>query len=591
MKNISHVKQIRKMIAPSVWADGAFCLLCCSVALLTIGEPLLLSKLLNCVTNQQIPRCGVLPGAVILLFLFRIGLDYVKSCWQLQYRNQCIHTLSSHMFQHILSAKLDCLEAVTPSYLVSRMTDELMNIDGVLDFTMIDNLISLVICSVIFVLMLIHSWGIALITLAMILVDGVIAFRLPLTKIYKEYNETQAELKSETVNTLQGVIPIKMGGCYKKEEDAFGRGMGALLRVMFRKHRMTRLQRMSGSVCRQFGYLLLIVVCAFLIGYQKLDLGQFTLLLCLYNLLWSHIVTVENMVPLYRYGKVTCERIGELLEMETEELGGETEAGSLRPHPQEGKADCVELSDVDFCYHADRQILNKVSLTAREGEITAIAGHSGCGKSTILQLLMGFIPIGSGEIRKGGKPVNIQELIQFRSKVGYVGQNGFLFNRSVRENLLYYVEDSEDNVRKAKRYLALFQLTAWIDSLPSGLEYVLTENAGTISGGEKQRLCIIRELMKDPEVLILDECTAHLDAATEYCVFQTLKKLMSDIIIIQVAHRSTSLSESDVVYVMEKGRIIASGSHQELEQGSAYYRELLKSLRPDLGSGETIGEI
>lgn len=144
---------------------------------------------------------------------------------------------------------------------------------------------------------------------------------------------------------------------------------------------------------------------------------------------------------------------------------------------------------------------------------------------------------------------------------------------------MYYTENTVANEKRIMEYLKLFSLDKMVNSLPDGLDHILGDNSGTISGGERQRLCIIRELMKEPDILILDECTSNLDSESERKIFEVVKELAAKPVIIQVAHRPSALAYSDVVYVMDNGKVVASGKHFDLLQNSLFYQKLLASMR------------
>ena len=572
MKN-HHIRGVLRLIPMHMGRDLCFAFLCLLIAALTVLEPVVLSELIDSATSRLGPIPCNLVMASIVVFLVRIGLSYYKQSSLIRYRNRCVLSLSNQMVAHLLRVKNSCFETWTPSYITSRVIDEPASIDGILPRNLLDGIISAIICAVIFVLMMTQSWLIGLLTVLFAGMDYFVAFRLPLTKVYKKYNETQANLKSQTNNLFQGVTQVKLSGNYEREETAYGAAMEGFLDTFFRKNFLSQIQRLTSNVCKQFGYLLVIVISAVLIAAGQVTLAQFTMLLSLYNLFWGHTTTAENVIPLYKYGQVTCDRIAEVLTLETE--SGEI-SGLARV-----KIRSVEFEDVVFAYKQKQPILNHFTFSAGAGQITSLAGYSGCGKSTALNLLLGFIEPDRGRILLNGQGVTAGNLVELRTKIAYVGQDNFLFNRSIRDNLLYDTDCTAQNEEKLMAYLKLFSLDKLIRSLPGGLDHVFGDNSSTISGGERQRLCLIRELMKEPDVLILDECTAHLDAESERKVLDVIKKLAAHMVVIQVAHKPSALAYSDVVYVVDRGRAVASGRHGDLLQNAPFYQKLLASMKDD----------
>ena len=569
MKNTS-VKRVRQLLPHRRFRDILFGFLCVATAALTIYEPIVLSDLIDQAADRTAGFQYALVLLAITVYLARSGLTYYKKAFLLQYRNGCILHLSDRMVAHLMKGRMRNFEAWSPSYLVPRVIDEPSNIDGILPCCLLDGVISILICQVIFVLMFLQSWQAAFLTLLFVGADYYIAFRLPLTKVFKACSEILAKLKSRTSNLFQGIRQIKLGDRFATEAEMHHTQTANYLHALYQKNFLSQVQRLSGNTCRQFGYLLIIVVSAVMIASGHLGLGQFTMLLSLYNLLWSHTANAENLIPMYKYGQVTCDRIVEILDSETE------------PDPQEIPADLpitdISFQEVSFAYRSDHPVLRCVTFQAQRGKITALAGYSGCGKSTVLDLILGFLEPQAGNICIHDRALSWGELVGLRTRVGYVGQNGFLFNRSLCENLLYYVEDNGANRELLDRYLRRFGLNQMVEALPDGLDHILTDQSATISGGEKQRLCIIRELMKKPDILILDECTSHLDAASESEIFAVIRELAADMVIIQVAHRPSALVQSDTICVLEAGRVTACGTHHQLLHESAFYQELLDAM-------------
>ena len=571
MDYFQNIKKVKKTLKPRYGLTLLFVFLCLILTILTISEPILLSRLLDYVTSQTIKNNDVviLCINIIMIFILRIGLGYLKNILLLKHRNYSIQHISESMFSHLLNRKIQSHDKQTSSYFVSRILDELANIDGILDYYLIDGFVSIILCLIIFGLMFMQSWHIALLTLLFVLFDYFVAFKLPLTKIFSDYNEAFASIKSYISNTLQGIKLIKLGNKFIYEVNTYSNELQGFLKKSFHKGNFTQLQRSLAIIFRQFGYLILIIISALLLGNGKLGLGQFTMLISLYNLLWSQLSTAENLIPLYKYGKVTCDRIMEILSYDLEKV-------SINNHDFiKDNINNIKLDDLYFSYHSGNPILSGINIDARKGKITAIAGYSGCGKSTTLDLLLGFLQPNSGSIYFNETKTNIDTLINYRIRIGYVGQNSFLFQRSLRDNLLYYSSNTLENKLKLNEYLNLFNLNKMVDELPGGLDFILDENANTVSGGEKQRLCIIRELMKNPAILILDEFTAHLDAITEDLLFRVLNKIVENTIIIQIAHKETALKNSDIIYLMDKGKIVEEGNHEELLKKSVYYRKLI----------------
>lgn len=565
---MSDVKRVRKIVRISFGEGALFLLLCAAVAALTFIEPEFLSLAITAATDGTLADKYYYLIIVLAAFILRLALSYVKNIMLQINRAKSLNKLSAAMFEKILRGRVGDVQAKTPTYLIARIIDEPTNIDGILDFYLIDGITGIIICLGIVGYIAVQSYIIALVAVAFVIADYVVSMRLPLRKVYKGYNEALAEWKSAASNAIQGEKIIKLGGTYSSEMKNFNKDAKQSLGALLKKNVLTYVQRTVGSFCKQFAYVALVILSAVFIANGSLTVGGFTLLISLNTLLWSNISSAENLIPLYKYGKVTCERVSEILNGDTE---GE---GERLPE----KINEVSFKGVHFSY-GENKILNGLTFSAEAGKITALVGKSGCGKSTAVNVLLGFIKADGGNIELNGRAVTYGYLIGARAKIGYVGQDSFLFNRPVIDNLLYYTEKTEENIALAKKYITLLGLDDMISNIPGGIDGVINDNSSNISGGEKQRLCIIREVIKNPDVLILDEFTSSLDAASEKLAFEFLREYAKNAVMIQIAHKVSAIERSDYIFLVEDGAVIDSGTHKELLSSSAKYNALLSSLK------------
>jgi ABC-type multidrug transport system fused ATPase/permease subunit len=234
----------------------------------------------------------------------------------------------------------------------------------------------------------------------------------------------------------------------------------------------------------------------------------------------------------------------------------------------------IEFQHVSFGYSNEREILQDVSFSVQPGEFIGIVGVTGGGKSTIIDLLLRFGHPSSGQILLDGHPLSTYRLEDYRKQVGLVPQDIFLWNRTIRENLLYVnpTATEEEMIKAAKQA----QMMPLIENLPEGWETLIGDRGVRLSGGEKQRLAIARTLLRKPSILLLDEPTSALDARTEFLLQACLEEVYKDKTIIVVAHRLATVRNADRIFVVNQGRIEEAGSHEELMTKQGYYYELAK---------------
>ncbi|MCI5920282.1 MAG: ABC transporter ATP-binding protein/permease, partial [Roseburia sp.] len=471
----------------------------------------------------------------------RTVLSFWKKKKVFENRNESMIAVSESLAGHLLKCKEQVFSIYTPTYLVARIVDEIFQLEGILVYKLMDGIISAAICLFYFIWLFHCNVFVGTMTVVLLVADYVFALKLPLIKVYREHNEELARLKDETANLLDGVIQVKVSDSYEKERKRFRESWKRYTGKLMKRDMMRQLQLMSGDTCKQFGNVLMILVCAGLLSCQKIDLANFVLMLNLYQYIWGMSSVVESLIPQYKQGITACERIAEILDLEEETIWNETSEEWERL-----EIESIGLEHVSFSYQ-DKKILQDCTLLAKKGELTSLVGQSGCGKSTILSLLLGLEEPDSGAITLNGKKVTPEMLRQIRKKIGYVNQETFLFHRTIRENLTYHVEQKIKD-ETLWELLQEFDLKERICSMKDGLDTVLTGEKEILSGGEKERIGIIRELLRTPQILLLDECTAHVDAENEARIYQKLNQLKPKMILIQAAHKETALSQSDRVY-------------------------------------------
>ena len=237
----------------------------------------------------------------------------------------------------------------------------------------------------------------------------------------------------------------------------------------------------------------------------------------------------------------------------------------------------IDLKDVEFAYNKDAKVLNGVSFIAKQGEVTALVGASGCGKTTILKLISRLYDYDKGEILIDGKDIKEISTESLFDKVSIVFQDVVLFNQSVMENIRLGKQNASDE--EVKRAAKLANCTDFIEKMDKGFDTVIGENGAELSGGERQRLSIARAFLKDAPILILDEIAASLDVDNEKKIQESLNNLVKDKTVVIISHRMKSIENADKIVVLENGRIESEGKHEELLQKSKVYKNLIEKTK------------
>jgi len=263
---------------------------------------------------------------------------------------------------------------------------------------------------------------------------------------------------------------------------------------------------------------------------------------------------------------VRTQQFIEELNAEREQVGGDESV----PSPM----DTIEYDDVTFAYDGSDTVLDNFSVTIDEGEFVAFVGTSGSGKSTLVSLLLGMYPVDDGEIRVGGVPVGRLDIDAWRSKVAVVRQNPYIFDDTLRFNLAFDRDVSQAELEEVCR---IAKIDEFLDEMPEGLDNVLGDDGVQISGGQKQRVALARALLKDADVLVLDEATSNLDSTLEREVQREIEAMERDYTVIAIAHRLSTVENADCIYTVENGRLLESGRHRELLQQDGQYATLYRA--------------
>ena len=237
----------------------------------------------------------------------------------------------------------------------------------------------------------------------------------------------------------------------------------------------------------------------------------------------------------------------------------------------------IDLKDVEFAYKKDVKVLNGVSFKAKQGEVTALVGASGCGKTTILKLISRLYDYDKGQILIDGKDIKEISTESLFDKVSIVFQDVVLFNQSVMENIRIGKQDASDE--EVKRAAKLANCTDFIEKMDKGFDTVIGENGAELSGGERQRLSIARAFLKDAPILILDEIAASLDVDNEKKIQESLNNLVKDKTVVIISHRMKSIENADKIVVLENGKVESEGKHEELLQKSKVYKNLIEKTK------------
>lgn len=296
---------------------------------------------------------------------------------------------------------------------------------------------------------------------------------------------------------------------------------------------------------------------------------QLLLIILIFSRLWPRFITIQSNFEQIAATLPACQAVTKLIE----DCSKEQEFKSVDELPLIVKPQ-IECKDVYFRYKKGSYTLKDINLTILPNQMTAIVGPSGAGKSTLIDLLMGLNSPERGEVLVNGQPLKDELLLSLRQSISYVPQDAFLFNTSVRENLL--TVNAQASERELWSALEFAMADQFVENLPQGLDTVIGDRGMKISGGERQRLVLARAILKKPALLILDEATSALDTNNENKIKESIDRLKGKVTIVVVAHRLSTIQSADQVLVLEEGKVIQKGSfnHLAYEKEGAFHKLL-----------------
>lgn len=512
---------------------------------------------------------------VIALYIFKALLGAFRTHLMLYLSQKLDIPLILGYYQHVLGLPMNFFGTRRTGEIVSRFSDASKIREAISQATlsiMIDTLMALVGGIVLFKQNK-TLFGVSLVIVALYAII-VFAFNKPVKEANRNMMEDNAQLTSYLVETLNGIETVK---AFHAEEKAQGKTDSLFvkyLKSVFKGGTVINVQQTLTGLISTIG-----TTAILWIGVSDILSGNMTLgSLITFNALLAYfldpIKNLINLQPTMQTAIVAAERLSEILDLELEKTANESR--KLSPPSLNYP---IKIENLDFRYGTRRLVLEDINMTIGAGEKIALVGESGSGKTTLSKLLMNFYSWEKGEIFIGDYNIKDINLEALRSRIAYISQDIFLFSGTIRENLELGNEDATFN--DILNACKLSKADEFINKLPMRYETLLEENGSNLSGGQKQRLAIARALLKNPDILIMDEATSNLDSITEKAIEKTINELSGNITTIIIAHRLSTIMRCDKIFVMEQGKFIEQGTHSELMQKKGRYYDLWKDQLPE----------
>ncbi|HEX5492908.1 MAG TPA: ABC transporter ATP-binding protein [Candidatus Udaeobacter sp.] len=498
------------------------------------------------------------------------------------FEQKVIFDLRSDLYSHIQLLPLRWFDNRATGDLMTRVIEDVNSVERVLIDGIEQGVVAVLQIIIVMAVMFYLNPMLALLALVPLplLIAGALGYTLTAHRRYRLQRRAASNINALLHDNLAGIRQIKSFAREREEHSRFNGASDQLRHATLVVMRTWAIYSPSMSMFEAIGALLVLGFGSHAVLNGTLQIGDLVAILMLTAFLYDPISRLHQLNQLVQAGRAAGERVFEILD-ENVEPGFQaplrvaaSQAQTRLRSPKERIIGDIRYENVGFSYAEGLPALKHVSFHAPPGTTTALVGATGAGKSTLVNLLVRFYEYDSGQIYVDDKPIREYDLPTLREAIGVVTQESFLFNGSIRENLLMGKPGAAD----AELWRAIDAANArqFIERLPQGVESVVGERGVKLSVGEKQRLSIARALLKDPPILILDEATASVDTATERLIQEALEHLMANRTSIVIAHRLSTIVHADQILVLDHGRVIERGSHDELLALDQKYAQLCR---------------
>lgn len=527
--------------------------------------PYILSYIIDELTPLKDSGRIYLMGGVMLFFaLVALGGNIWANRLSAKVAGNMTHDIRYDLFKKTSYLKCRQVDEVTVPSLISRLTSDTYYVNQMVARTMRMGVRApiLLLGGLVFCFLL--NVRLALVLLAVVPVVAAPMWLITRKSIpmYSAVQRRGDNMVRSVQEDIAGIRVIKALSKTEYEDKKFEGVAGDLASTEFKAQRIMSLTNPLTSLILNLGLVGVIVAGA----YFSSEPGDITGFLTYFTIVLNAMLGISKIFVIISRGAASSERIERVLELDERETVEERPAGDDRY--------AIQFKNVSFSYNGKEDNLYNISFALKRGQSLGIIGATGCGKSTIINLLMRFYDVDRGAVYVGGEDVRSVPADKLREKFGAVFQNDFLMAASVRENIDYGRNLTDEQIERAADCA---QAREFIEGLSGGLDYDLAQKAGNLSGGQKQRLLIARALAGDPEIIVLDDSSSALDYATDSALRRSIAHEYASATKVIVAQRVSSVKNCDLIMVLDDGRIDGLGTHDELMASCAEYRSIAKT--------------
>ena len=512
---------------------------------------------------------GILKNVAVIFALYALCL-FVINFVMAKVTQDVITTLRDRVNRRISFLPLSFFDSHSKGDLLSRVTNDIDNINNTFQNNLIQITTSIVTFFGVLIVMLLESPAMTAATLIPIPLGGLAAFLIlsRSKRYFREQWRQTGNINGHIEEMFTGHQTVKIFSREKNAIEEFMQINNELYSVSRKAQFFSSVINPVVGFAKNIGYVFICVIAGYFIINETLTLGTITAFMVYSNMFMQPLVDVSKILNSIQSSLASAERVFEIIEAEPEVP--DTARTEIK-HAQ----GFVDFENVCFCYTDGIPLFENFSLSVKPGQLIAIVGPTGAGKTTLVNLLMRFYEIKSGSIKVDGTDIRDISRENLRNIFGMVLQDTWLKKATIRENIRYGNENaSEEEFLSAVKAA---KVDYFVSTLPDGFDTELDEDGSNLSAGQKQLLTIARAILADPEILILDEATSCVDTRTEVQIQDAMKNLMCGRTNFVIAHRLSTIREADSILVINEGKIVEQGTHEELLNKNGFYAELYNS--------------
>ena len=539
-------------------------------------SPIMLGKITDSLFDSYVNKIGVnfnfvfkVLSVLAFVYVLRSLFKFIQEKITAKMSQEIIYDMRKTMDKKICKLPMGYFDSKTKGEILSRFTNDVDTVGSSMQ-QILNQIISAVITLVgILAIMLSISVRLTIVTLITVPLSLVVVIFISKfsQKYFREQQKIIGDLNSHVEEMISGQNIIKAFNYEDTSKKEFNEINDKLYTNSIKAQFISSLIMPATKIIGNLSYVVICLLGGVMAVKKTITVGDIQAFI-MYSKQFNHPITqTAQLASVLQSTVAAAERVFEFLDEKEKPVNGNEIIEKTQ-----GK---VEFKNVDFSYDKSKELIKDLNLTANKGDIIAIVGNTGAGKTTLVNLLMGFYRVDNGEILIDGTNINDIEKDNLYSMLGMVLQDTWLFNGTIYDNIAYGVENAtrEDVINASK----MAKADGFIKRMPLGYETMINEEASNLSVGQKQLITIARAFLKEPSIFIFDEATSSVDTRTELLIQNALTRILKNRTCFIIAHRLSTIISADIILVLQNGKIVESGTHQELLNKKGYYYELYNS--------------